>query len=119
MRPASSIAPRPLSLLRLVVAVCIASASATAVFAQQLQLQPGDHIAVIGNTLADRMQHDGWLEAGLHARFPDHKLVFRDLGFSGDSLTERPRSDNFGSPDDWLGKVKADVIIACFGYNES
>jgi putative heme-binding domain-containing protein len=87
--------------------------------AQELKLQPGDRIAVIGNTLADRMQHDGWLEAGLHYHLPGHKLVFRDLGFSGDSLTERPRSDNFGSPDQWLGKVKADVIIACFGYNES
>lgn len=100
-------------------AVCLCLALALPASAQQLQLQPGDHIAVIGNTLADRMQHDGWLEAGLQYHLPGHKLVFRDLGFSGDSLTERPRSDNFGSPDDWLNKVKADVIIACFGYNES
>jgi hypothetical protein len=43
----------------------------------------------------------------------------RDLGFSGDTLTERPRSDNFGTPDEWLTRVRADVIIAFFGYNES
>jgi putative heme-binding domain-containing protein len=84
-----------------------------------LKLQKGDHIAIIGNTLADRLQHYGHLEATLHYRFPEHNLVVRDLGFSGDTLTERPRSDNFGSPDEWLNKVKADVIIAFFGYNES
>jgi hypothetical protein len=84
-----------------------------------LKLEKGDHIAIIGNTLADRLQHYGHLEATLHYRFPEHNLVVRDLGFSGDTLTERPRSDNFGSPDEWLNKVKADVIIAFFGYNES
>ena len=111
--------PRSATLLIAVAALCLLAAYPATASAQQLSLQPGEHIAVIGNTLADRMQHDGWLEAGLHYHFPDHKLVFRDLGFSGDSLTERPRSDNFGSPDDWLNKVRADVIIACFGYNES
>ena len=84
-----------------------------------LKLEKGDHIAIIGNTLADRLQHYGHLEATLHYRFPDHNLVVRDLGFSGDTPTERPRSDNFGTPDEWLNKVKADVIIAFFGYNES
>ncbi len=97
------------------------SVSVTPAKAQQtlLKLENGDHIAIIGNTLADRLQHFGHVEATLHYRFPEHNLVVRDLGFSGDTLTERPRSDNFGSPDEWLTKVKADVIIAFFGYNES
>ena len=30
--------------------------------AEAIEIKPGDHIAIIGNTLADRMQHDGWLE---------------------------------------------------------
>ncbi|MFN5316918.1 MAG: SGNH/GDSL hydrolase family protein, partial [Planctomyces sp.] len=93
--------------------------TASAVAQQTVKLQPETRIAVIGNTLADRMQHAGWLEALLQAAHPQHRLVLRDLGFSGDTLTERPRSDNFGSPDEWLTKVRADVIIACFGYNES
>lgn len=93
--------------------------TASAVAQQTVKLQPETRIAVIGNTLADRMQHAGWLEALLQAAHPQHRLVLRDLGFSGDTLTERPRSDNFGSPDEWLMKVRADVIIACFGYNES
>ncbi len=85
----------------------------------EFEIKKGDRIAVIGNTLADRMQHSGWLEALLHARFPEHELVVRDLGFSGDTLTERPRSDNFGTPDEWLKRVRADVVIAFFGRNES
>src|SRR5262245_9920275 len=85
----------------------------------RLELQPGDHICVIGNTLADRMQHDGWLETLLHARFPKHQLTYRDLGFSGDELTLRLRSADFGSPDQWLTKCQADVVFAFFGYNES
>src|SRR6202007_3321819 len=51
--------------------------------------------------------------------FPDHKLVSRNLGFSGDELTTRLRSAGFGSPDEWLTRTKADVVFAFFGYNES
>ncbi len=84
-----------------------------------LELRPGDHISYIGNTLADRMQHDGWLETLIQQRFPKHELVFRNLSFPGDTLTTRPRSENFGTPDEWLTRTKADVIFAFFGYNES
>ena len=87
--------------------------------AAELDFSKGDHIAIVGNTLADRMQHYGWLETMLQTRFPQQELVFRNLGFSADTLTTRPRSQNFGTPDEWLAKVKADVIFAFFGYNES
>jgi putative heme-binding domain-containing protein len=85
----------------------------------RLELKKGDHVAILGNTLADRMQHDGWLEAHLYSRFSDHELVVRNLGFSGDELTLRLRSADFGSPDSWLTKVRADVIFAFFGSNEA
>jgi putative heme-binding domain-containing protein len=82
-------------------------------------LKNGDRVCIIGNTLAERMQHDGWLETYLHSRFPKHNLVFRNLGFSGDELTLRLRSASFGKPDEWLTRCKADVVFAFFGYNES
>lgn len=81
--------------------------------------QSGDHICFLGNTLAERMQHDGWLEAMIQSRYPDRELVFRNLGFSGDQLGERLRSQSFGSPDEWLRKNEADVVFAFFGFNES
>jgi putative heme-binding domain-containing protein len=84
-----------------------------------LEIRHGDHICFVGNTLADRMQHDGWLETMLQNRFPEHELVICNLGFSGDELTLRLRSANFGSPDEHLSLHRADVIFAFFGYNES
>lgn len=87
--------------------------------APRLKLEKGDHICIIGNTLADRMQHFGWLETLVYSRFADHDLVFRNLGYSGDELTLRLRSANFGSPEQHLTFNKADVVWAFFGYNES
>ncbi len=84
-----------------------------------LDVRKGDHVSLIGNVLAERMQHDGWLEAIFQRRHPEHELVFRNLGFSGDSLTERLRSEGFGSPDDWLKKTATDVVFAFFGFDES
>jgi putative heme-binding domain-containing protein len=87
--------------------------------APKLTLRASDHVAFVGNTLPDRMQHAGWLETYLQSRFPRHQLVFRNLGFSGDELTLRLRSQDFGSPDKWLTDTKSDVVFAFFGYNES
>ena len=84
-----------------------------------LVLKKGDHISLVGNTLAERMQHHGWLETYIQMRFPDYDLTFRNLGFSGDEVTTRLRSASFGSPDSWLTKTKTDVVFAFFGYNES
>ncbi len=114
----------------------IATIPAAGTTAATFQLREKDHIGIIGNTLAERMQYDGWLETMLQARFPKHKLVVRNLGFSGDDLTTRLRSKNFGTPDEWLrgqaapiggyednrldgANTRVDVIFAFFGYNES
>ncbi len=87
--------------------------------AMAFTLQSGDHIAIVGDGLAERTQHDGWLETLLHARFPQHELVVRDLGVAGDEVSVRPRSKNFGTPDQHLTRCKADVVFAFFGRNES
>ena len=87
--------------------------------ADRLELRPHGHICIIGNTLADRMQHSGWLETMIVARHPDFDLVFRNLGFSGDELKTRLRTQDFGTPDEWLRRTRADVIFALFGFNES
>jgi putative heme-binding domain-containing protein len=97
----------------------LARADADPAPAGKVTIRAGDHICLIGNTLPDRMQHDGWLETLFQSRFPRHQLVFRNLGFSGDELTLRLRSEGFGSPDDWLTFHKTDVVLAFFGYNES
>src|SRR5205809_416078 len=79
-----------------------------------LDLRPNDHVVLIGNALADRFQHSGWLETFIQAKYPNHDLVFRNLAMAGDEVAFRHRPENFGSPDDWLKKTQADVIFAFF-----
>ena len=87
--------------------------------AQNLELPDNANITIIGNTLADRMQHYPWLESYTQALHPNHSLVFRNLGFAGDEVNARQRSANFGSADQWLTKTNADVVLCFFGYNEA
>ena len=131
-------------LVALVAVLLPVAAPVAAGAADPFVLNPGDHICIVGNTLAERMQHDGHLEALLHARFPTHNLVIRNLGFSADEITTALRSENFGTQDQWLSAdapvprpqdisqpgvaaanrfekagTKPDVIFAFYGYNES
>jgi azurin/lysophospholipase L1-like esterase len=76
-------------------------------------------VVLIGNALADRMQHDGWLESYLQSALPDLELVVRNQGFSGDRIDHRPRVVGFPGADEYLSISGADVILAMFGYNES
>jgi len=81
--------------------------------------QKKDQIAIIGNGLADRMQHDGWTETFLQLANPDKELAFRNLSLTGDRIDRYPRSKGFTEMNDYLRHVEADVIFAFFGYNES
>ncbi len=85
----------------------------------QVEFQKGDSIAILGNVLPDRSQHYGWLEAMLTQANADKDLTFRNLAFSGDEVQTWHRVDGFGTRDEWLAKVKADVIFAFYGNNES
>jgi hypothetical protein len=87
--------------------------------AAPVELQKGDTICVIGNALADRMQHDGWVEAVVQSQAAGMDLSWRDMGFSGDTLMKRARSRGWWSPEQYMSHAKADVIFAFFGYNES
>ena len=87
--------------------------------AAQLELKKGDSVVLIGNTLAERMQHHGWLESYVQAALPKHEITFRNHGFSGDKVNSRPRNRGFINAQEYLKISKADVIIAFWGYNES
>ena len=108
--------------------------------AQTLQLQKGDNIAYVGSGLADRQQHYGNLEALIHQANADKELVIRNLGFSGDEVHTRHRSDEVPTleyfldmkPGDLTTKsgnttvtyhagahFHANVLLAYWGFNES
>jgi len=84
-----------------------------------LQLQPGQRILLIGNTLFDRSQLFGYFETLLHQRYPQHQLIVRHLAWSADTPDLQPRPENFADQEQHLTHEKADVIFAAYGFNES
>lgn len=84
-----------------------------------LEIEQGDKVVFIGNTLAERMQYFSHFETQLHSRFPEHDLVVRDLGWSADEITVRLRSQDFQDHGHMLLDHQPNVIIGFFGYNES
>ena len=79
----------------------------------------GDTVAILGNGLADRMQHDAWMETVLQNALKGQEISFRNMSFSGDRPNKYPRSRGFTPMDQYIQHVKADVVFAMFGYNES
>lgn len=112
----------------------------------QVQLKPESRIVLLGNGLGSRMLHFGHFETELQLRYPEHKLFIRNmcdegntpsfrphsgrkyqLGFPGAEKFHQPYSDgntadgigHFESEEKWLERLKPDVIVAFFGFNES
>jgi len=102
----------------------------------QLELEPGDTIALMGGTVAERLQHAGDFELLLQHRSQGLRVRVRNLGFSADELTVHQRIVNFGKfasdgmamglsgarfvPwDRYLDHIDASVILAFFGGNEA
>lgn len=109
-----------------------------------LEVKKGDHVVLIGNNLCSRMMNYGHFETELYLRFPDSQLVIRNMCDGGNTPGFRPHSarispwafpgaeafqdelanesgskGHFETPDEWLTRLQADVILAFFGYNES
>ncbi len=84
-----------------------------------LKLHAGDRIALIGNTLLERMQHFGHFEALLQQTHTEHELVVRNLCWPADTPDLQPRPENFADVEQHLFHERADVIFAAFGFNES
>lgn len=91
----------------------------TPVAADRLPLAKGDRICLVGNALGEAMQTHNFWETQLTQQFPTLNLTVRNLCFPADEVKTRPRSQNFGSPEDHLRHSKATVVMYFFGFNES
>ncbi|QDU64292.1 Cytochrome c-552 precursor [Planctomycetes bacterium Pan216] len=78
-----------------------------------------DVVAIFGNGLADRMQHDPWVETVLQSHLGDKNVRFRNMAFSGDIVNRRPRSQGFTNDEEYLQHVGPSAIFVFYGYNES
>ncbi|BDS07562.1 hypothetical protein NT6N_26020 [Oceaniferula spumae] len=79
-------------------------------------VRDGDHIAIVGNTFADQLRNHGYMETLLQQHAD---ISLRNLGWAGDTLTQRDRPTNFPTEETTLTEQKTDVIIACFGMGEA
>lgn len=111
---------------------------------ETLKVTKGSHIVLIGNNLGSRMMNYGPFETEMHVRYPENALFIRNMCDGGDTPGFRPHASrnlpwafpgaekfqteyaknsnsegHFDSPDQWLTRLKADVIVAFFGYSES
>ena len=109
-----------------------------------IQLKKESRIVLIGNNLGSRMMNYGHFETELHLRYPDFNLFIRNMCDGGNTPGFRPHASrpspwafpgaekfqtelanpsdsegHFDTEDQWLTRLKADVVIAFFGYNES
>jgi mono/diheme cytochrome c family protein/glucose/arabinose dehydrogenase len=126
----------------LMLGVCLVQCSSPD--SSALKINKGSRIVLIGNNLGSRMMNYGYFETEMHVRYPDSLLFIRNMCDGGDTPGFRPHSGrvspwafpgaekfqnelatnsgsegHFESPDQWLTRLKADVILAFFGYNES
>ena len=105
------------------VAANAIAATPTTWTTHRLKLVSGDRVALIGNTLIERAQMYGHLETALTVQFPQQDVVFRNLGWSGDTVRGPARArfgteaDGFKHLLDRLREVKPTVIVLGYGSN--
>lgn len=85
----------------------------------ELNPDSNEHIVIIGNTFAERLQYYNYLEPLLYKSFPDKDITVRNLGWSADEINMQSRPLNFPTQDELLTSYKADLILACYGLNEA
>jgi putative heme-binding domain-containing protein len=84
-----------------------------------LRFVPHEHIALVGNSLAERMNLFGNFEALLHSRFPRLELVVRNFARPCDAVDNRQRPSNYLTLDDPLKVFGPDTLFCFFGFNEA
>ena len=109
-----------------------------------ISVEDNMHIVLIGNNLGSRMMNFGYFETEMHVRYPDKNLYIRNMCDPGNTPGFRPHSSrnspwafpgaekfqnenanpsgsigHFPTEDEWITNLKADVIVAFFGYSES
>lgn len=115
--------------------------------ASVLPIKKGDTIVLVGAGMASRMMHFNHFETELYVRFPDMDLTIRNLADEGNTPGFRPHpgrnyedqfafpgakdlvkkdyrantkpQGHFETPDQWLSRLGADVVLAFFGFNSA
>src|SRR5262249_46617829 len=91
----------------------------------RFQLLDGDRVVFVGDTLIERAQASDYVETLLTARYPDRQIIFRNLGWSGDTVFGESRA-GFGTAADGfeqlrrqIDALKPTVVVVGYGANSS
>ncbi len=84
-----------------------------------LRFDQQERIALVGNSLAERMGLFGNFEALLHSRFPQQELIVRNFARPCDAVDNRQRPSSYTLIDDPLEVFSPDTYLCFFGFNES
>jgi lysophospholipase L1-like esterase len=93
--------------------------------AADFTLKDGDRVVLLGNTLIEREQRYGYWEEALTLAFSKEKVLFRNLGWSGDTVFGIARAgfgsqaDGFKHLKEHVEDIKPNVILLAYGTNES
>jgi len=84
------------------------------------EFHDGDRVALLGDTLIEREQLYGYVEARLISRYPDRNLIFRNLGWSADTVLGESRA-GFDPPEKGFDRLKEHLAavkptVAILGY---
>jgi lysophospholipase L1-like esterase len=119
------IAPRVLGIAVLCAVLTAAASNSRAAEPKPFELKDGDVVAFIGNTFVEREQSYSYLETLLRTRWPDRRISFRNLGWSGDTVYGASRGyfENADAGFARLTKIvhglKPTVIFISYGMGES
>lgn len=89
------------------------------------ELQNGDRVVLLGNSLFQYDQQYGYIEYALTTRWPQKDITFRNLGWTGDTVNGDARTYYTSSPGSYklllnqLKEVEPTVVFIGYGANEA
>src|SRR5947207_1725925 len=69
-------------------------------------LKPGDRVVLLGSGLIEQERRFGYLETRLSRRLVEGSLVFRNLGWAGDTVRGIARTSGFEEPEGFARVLK-------------
>ena len=90
-----------------------------------IELKTGDRVVLVGSALIERDAESGYLETRVARRYPGQTIIWRNLGWSGDTVEgitrgkPNPPIDGFTKLVEHVAALQPTVIILGYGANEA